>query len=240
MAEQAGAEAQQLPSDATEQATDAKERGEDLARETRDRAADLARDAQGRAGDVAREASNRGAKVVRTAQDQAGRVADAAQGRASDVVDKAREGAADVISKAQEKLGPQKDQAAEALDTAAERGWDAAHRLRDMDQRWLSQIVGLGAEELSGIAERVRNNDLSGLMEHLRTVAHRQPAIYAGASVAAGFALARMARFALEDSASGYRTGGTGDRGRMRENHETNATASTGPEQTYPGVRPNE
>jgi serine/threonine protein kinase HipA of HipAB toxin-antitoxin module len=64
--------------------------------------------------------------------------------------------------------------------------------------------VGASADELGAFAEMIRTNDLNGLMQRVSGLAHRQPALFAGASVAAGFALARMVRFAMEQP-SGYR-----------------------------------
>jgi hypothetical protein len=103
-----------------------------------------------------------------------------------------------------EAVGDRKDQAADAIETAAEQAHKAADSLRDADQRWLSDIVGASADELGAFAEMIRTNDLNGLMQRVQGLAHRQPALFAGASVAAGFALARMVRIAMEQP-SGYR-----------------------------------
>jgi hypothetical protein len=103
-----------------------------------------------------------------------------------------------------EAVGDRKDQAADAIETAAEQAHKAADSLRDADQRWLSDIVGASADEIGAFAEMIRTNDLNGLMQRAQGLAHRQPALFAGASVVAGFALARMVRFAMEQP-SGYR-----------------------------------
>jgi hypothetical protein len=63
-------------------------------------------------------------------------------------------------------------------------------------------VVGVGAKELSALAEAVHNNDLNGLVDRMRGLARRQPAVFAGAAVAIGFALARVARIALDQPSS--------------------------------------
>ncbi len=174
-----------------------------------ERGSDLARQAQGRATEVAKNAGDQAAGLAQQTQDRVGKVAEAAQGRATDVLQQARDTASDLASSVQERLGDavggRKDQAAEAIGTAAEQAHKAADTLRDIDQHWLSDLVGASADELGAFAEMIRTNDLNGLLQRVRGLAHRQPALFAGASVATGFALARMARIAMEQP-SGYRS----------------------------------
>ncbi len=63
-------------------------------------------------------------------------------------------------------------------------------------QDWVAGLVERGADELGALAETLRRNDLRGLMGELEGLARRQPALFAGASLAAGFALARVGRIA--------------------------------------------
>ena len=181
---------------------------EQAGRAAQERGGDLARQAQSGAGEVARKAGDQASSLAQDAQNRAGQVAGAAQDRAGDVVQKARDAASGVASTVQERLGSavgdHKDQAAEAIETAADRAHKAADTLRDANQSWLSEIVGSSADELGAFAEMIRTNDLNGLMQRAQGLAHRQPALFAGASVVAGFALARMVRFAMEQP-SGYR-----------------------------------
>jgi uncharacterized protein YjbJ (UPF0337 family) len=181
---------------------------EQAGRVAQQRGADVARQAQSGAADVARKAGDQASGLAQDAQNRAGQVAGAAQERAGDVLQKARDAASGVASTVQERLGEavgdRKDQAADAIETAAEQAHKAADSLRDADQRWLSDVVGASADELAAFAEMIRTNDLNGLMQRARGLAHRQPALFAGASVVAGFALARMVRVAMEQP-SGYR-----------------------------------
>lgn len=221
-------------------ATQAANQAEKAGRAAQERGADLAQQAQGRAAEVAHTAGDRTSGLAREAQDRAGKVADAAQSRAVDVIEKARDGAADLAESVQDRLGEaagEKDHAAEAMDAAAGQAYKAADTLRGADQRWLSDVVGAGADELAGFAEMIRSNDLNGMLERVRGVARRQPALFAGASVAAGFALARMARVAL-DEPSGRRTPA---RSSPRAEHPGTTArdpigATTPPAATYPGT----
>lgn len=205
-----------------------------------ERAANAASEAQGRAGDIARSTGDRATGVARDAQDRAGQVADAAQGRASDVMDRTRDAAADIAGTVRDQLGPQKEQAADALDTAAHTAWRTAHQLRNADQNWLSQIVGMGAEELSGAADAIHRNDLNGLMERVRGLANRQPALFAGVAVATGFALARVARVALEQPSSAPLAdpvrAAQSAFSQTTDTTQTTAQPEVAPATTYPGT----
>ena len=209
------------------QTTGPSTQAEKAGRAAQERGADLARQAQGRASEVTRSATDRTTDLARDAEQRAGKVAEAAQSRASDIVQQAREGVTDIASSVQDRLGetvgPRKEHAAEAIDTAAQTAHKAADSLRDADQRWLSDVVGAGADELSAFAEMIRGNDLNGLLQRIRGVARRQPALFAGASVAAGFALARMARVALEQPSHA----GASDWSRQRSHPASSAGSDT-------------
>lgn len=67
-----------------------------------------------------------------------------------------------------------------------------------------------GADELASFAERLHGNNLQEILSGIESFARRQPALFAGASIAAGFALTRMARVATEQ-ATGTRMQANGD-----------------------------
>jgi hypothetical protein len=81
----------------------------------------------------------------------------------------------------------------------------------------------------------VRENDLNGLVDQMRGIARRQPAVFAGASVAAGFALARMARIAMEDGA-GTRPAPGGRYPEPTDTTQTTEGPGVSPSRTYPGT----
>lgn len=122
-------------------------------------------------------------------------------------VEQVRQAAKDVASRGARLAGEAKDK---ALD-AAEGGRDQlADRLDDFagaversgkalegQQDWLAGLVERGAEELGGLASTVRSNDLRGLLGRLEDMARRQPVLFVGAAMAAGFASARLGKAAL-------------------------------------------
>jgi hypothetical protein len=64
-------------------------------------------------------------------------------------------------------------------------------------QDWLAHLVERGAAELNMLADTLRKNDLQSLLNELGSFARRQPALFVGASMAAGMALARIGRVAV-------------------------------------------
>ena len=73
----------------------------------------------------------------------------------------------------------------------AKRAHATAGDLRDQEA-WLGNLLGRGADELAGIAEEIRRNDVPGLLGSVEVFARRQPALFMGATVALGFALSRF------------------------------------------------
>ncbi|MEO8715591.1 MAG: hypothetical protein ABI369_11315 [Acetobacteraceae bacterium] len=209
---------------------------EAAARAAREQGAKVLSEAQQHAGDVAHDAGDKIIGLAHDAQDRAASVADKAQTRAGDVLAQARDSAVGLASSVQDRLGDgmstQKDQAADAMGSAAGQAHKAADLLRETDHKWLAGLVGSSADELGAFADMIHANDFNGLLQRVRGLADRQPALFAGASVAVGFALARMARVAMEPPSSGQQgpfmapIGGRDPR-------------TTPPAATYPGTTDN-
>ena len=90
----------------------------------------------------------------------------------------------------------QKGHLADQLEDVAK----AVHRSGEQlegHQDFIAHLVERGAAELSVLANTLRSNDLRGLLGSLQDLAQRQPALFAGASLAAGFALARVGKVAV-------------------------------------------
>ena len=133
-------------------------------------------------GDRAREA---GAAVKEMAQDAtthgAALAGEVAGGVKEQVLSAAEEG---------------KDGVAERLENVA----GAVHRSGEQlegQQDWLAQLVERGADELGNLASTVRSNDLRGLVGKLEDMARKQPVLFVGAAMAAGFASARLGKVAI-------------------------------------------
>ena len=123
--------------------------------------------ALGEAQDVAHDATARGAALAGTATEKAASVAEARKGNLADRLED--------VAKAVHRSGEQLE----------------GH------QDFAAHLVERGAAELSALADTLRSNDLRGLMGNLQDLAQRQPALFAGASLAAGFALARVGKVAV-------------------------------------------
>jgi hypothetical protein len=92
-----------------------------------------------------------------------------------------------------------KDALAVGLQDISEAVHDAGEQLEG-HQDWLAHLVERGADELGSLAGTLRTNDLRALMTKLEELARSQPALFAGAALAAGFAAARLGKAAVAGS----------------------------------------
>jgi hypothetical protein len=119
-----------------------------------------------------------------------------ARNLASDAIDGAASTADNVREKVADAADRQQQRAADALDAVAD---SLQHSSRSMPDReaWLSDLTTRGAAQLSDFAERLRRNDLQGLLSGIDDFARGQPALFFGASMVAGFALSRVAQASI-------------------------------------------
>lgn len=120
-------------------------------------------------------------------------------GQAKDVAHDAKERASSVAGaigdKAASMAEEQKSHLADKLEDVAK----AVHRSGEQlegHQDFVAHLVERGAAELSVVASTLRRNDLQGLLSEVGSLARRQPALFIGASMVAGFALTRVGRLA--------------------------------------------
>ena len=123
------------------------------------------------------------------AADIAGKVAEDARARGASLLEDVKDHAISAVDSQREGLAGQVSDVATAMHEAGE-------QLRG-DQGWVAQLVDAGAEELGTLAATLRTNDLEGLMGKLQDLARRQPAIFVGAAMAAGFAAVRIGKVAV-------------------------------------------
>lgn len=127
-------------------------------------------------------------RVRDVAEDSTTRVKDAADGAIKDVKNAAMQGVED------------------AREKAGDMGHTTASRFRELagqvesDMPWLSGAFAKSAEGLDSVTDSLTRGDLSQSLSGLSDFAKRQPAIFLGASVALGFALARIGKTALEEA----------------------------------------
>lgn len=143
-----------------------------------------------------------GPEPLQTGLDAGAEASEQLSQAARDASDTVRRTAGDVKDQAVSGMESGKDRASQQFADTADSFHRSAQDLRDRDQTWLAELVDRGAEQLERASETLRSNDLQGLLNQLDSFARRQPALFAGASMIAGFALARMARVALDQSST--------------------------------------
>ena len=138
-------------------------------------------------GAVAGEANGMIDEVKGAAQD----VAEQARAAGSSLLDEASSLGGTIKQGLSDQVEYQKNGIADRLSAVAERAQTSASDLR-AQEAWLGNLLGRGADELQGLAEEIRRNDVAGLLGSVEVFARRQPALFMGATVALGFALARF------------------------------------------------
>lgn len=144
-------------------------------------------DTVGQATHAAQTVTDQAADVETSAKDVAGDVADQASSLVGQVKDKALAAASD-----------QKEGLADRLDDLAH----AVHKSGEQfagQQDWIASAIERGAAELGALATSLRQNDVASLFGQAKSIAQRQPALFIGASLAAGFAVARLGKIVAAD-----------------------------------------
>ncbi len=149
---------------------------------------------------------------LKSVGDAAHKAGDALQGIGADVLSKATETindaqvrsthlGSDIAKQAEAIAETQKDGIADRLEGVAGAFYRSGQDLREKEA-WLAQVLDKGADEMTSFAATLRSNDFNSLVGNLQNLARRQPALFMGASVAAGFALARVGRLAVVGASS--------------------------------------
>jgi hypothetical protein len=89
-------------------------------------------------------------------------------------------------------LTTQKTRATEALRGVVAALRQGSQPLRENDQAMLADYAGKAADQLEQFSTRVRERDLTELMDDAKRFARRQPALFVGAAFAAGVLAARF------------------------------------------------
>ena len=144
-------------------------------RQAREEARSGAESAREQAAGAAQEVKHEAAAAVSDLKAEAASVAEAAKERAMSLAEEQRQAGAD---RAQDLAG--------AVHRAVDQLQDASPAI--------GRYVHEAASSLDGLARALRERGPGELIGQLETIARRQPAAFFGASVLAGFALARFAR----------------------------------------------
>lgn len=129
--------------------------------------------------------------TVRRVKDAAMSVKETAGG----VVERGKQAATDAANKGLERATTVAGSTASALRRAAE---DV-----DGDNRLVGKALRKSADSIERAARAFEGGDISTALGDVNDFARRQPAIFLGASLALGFALARVGKTAIEQSMDG-------------------------------------
>lgn len=142
------------------------------------------------------------------AEDSINRAKSAAETALSDVKQVARDAASMLKSNVKDEAETVKEKAAhvvsDAQTKAADQARTAAHTLRDTADRlegdlpWMNAALNKTADGLERVTNTLNTGDLKQTVESLTQFARNHPALFLGLSVAAGFALARVGKTAME------------------------------------------
>ena len=119
-----------------------------------------------------------------------------ATGTAHDAQARSTKLVSDMAEQAEAMAETEKSSIADRLEGVADAFNHSGEALRGKED-WLAQLIDRGAGELTAFAQTLRSNDVKALLLNLQNLGRRQPALFMGASVAAGFALARVGRVAV-------------------------------------------
>ncbi len=116
-------------------------------------------------------------------KDSAGRISDSAKSLVSDTA-----------TQSAQKVADNAQGVASSLRRAADDVQD--------DQAWLGAALRKSADALEHATGSLQGGDLNRALSELNGLARRQPALFLGASLALGFALARVGKTAVEQQTS--------------------------------------
>ena len=145
-------------------------------------------------GEAARETGGHAAQAGTNALDQAKDVAQDVKTRAGFVASAIGEKASSVAE-------AQKSQLADKLEDVAKAMHRSGAQLEG-HQDWVAHFVERGAAELGSLATTLRASNLQVLLGDFGSLARRQPALFVGASMMAGFALTRVGRLVVSTQAT--------------------------------------
>ena len=133
-------------------------------------------------------------------EDTTQRVRDAAGNAVGDIKAAAGSAMDDVKNAALHQVEGVREKAGEMGHTTASRFRDLAGQV-EQDMPWLSGAFVKSADGLDTVTDSLTRGDVGQALNGLTDFAKRQPAIFLGASVALGFALARVGKTAIEEAA---------------------------------------
>ena len=134
--------------------------------------------------------------------DSTSRTSSPASGTSSGIIDKVKE-------QATAQLSSQKDRATQGLGTVASAVRQTTQSLRDQQHDAVAGYVEQAADQIERLSERLKNKDVTELLNDAQQLARRQPAIFIGGAFALGLMGARFLKSSSKDEYDDYRSGGS-------------------------------
>jgi hypothetical protein len=174
------------------------------------------------------------------ARDEIRREAERASGKVEGLKEEVKGRAGRLLDEAEERARSAIDERKEGL---AQDVGDFAHALRasasDLQvhrKAYVAHYVEQAASSVEQIADTLHRQDLTGLMRRTEDFARRQPGLFVGGAVAAGFALARFLKSSAERRTAEEREGREGAYG-ARSGAQPMPSASTSSYAATPAER---
>jgi hypothetical protein len=140
---------------------------------------------------------------VQTAKGEANALKEQARSAAAEMTEGARGVAEDVKEQVRATTAKQKDAAAEQIDGWAHALDTASDDLRDRGQESAAAWVRQAAAGLARASGTMRERDIDALFGTVEDFARRQPVVFLGGAVVAGFGLARLMKSSADRRRSG-------------------------------------
>lgn len=117
-----------------------------------------------------------------------------------------KETASNLLDRGKEVAKQKAEEGAASARETAESTASALRRAADdvsTDNAWIGKVLRKSADSIEGATRSLAGGDISSGINDLNDFARRNPALFLGASVALGFALARVGKTAIERATDG-------------------------------------
>lgn len=101
-------------------------------------------------------------------------------------------------------LSAQKNRAMDSLGNIAQAARQTTQALRDNQQDTIANYVSRAADQIERFSTRLRDRDITDLMQDAQQFARRQPAVFIGAAFAVGVLAARFLKSSASANEYGY------------------------------------
>lgn len=122
-------------------------------------------------------------------------------GHSGDIGQRIKRSASEAMQRTKTAANEEVRKGAQYVAGSASSAANAIRRVADEmegDNSWMSSTLRRAADGIESATHNLQTGDISRVMNDVDAFARRQPALFVGASLLAGFALARLAKTAVE------------------------------------------